>query len=142
MSFKDAESGQAQKIARRAGVIALALSGLVLVGCGSESTDTSDPATTTVETTSAPDGAPVTEAPPATEAPPETTPAGSPYDTYVSLAATIEGAEVIERSDAAIRASLLCGSDDMSKMLGGVPLTEFPTDLALVRAYCPDKEPG
>jgi len=63
----------------------------------------------------------------------------SPYDRYVTLAGEL-GGDVIEQPDAATRAALLCQAGGAESFLGGVPITEFPTDLALVRAYCPERE--
>ena len=44
-------------------------------------------------------------------------------------------------TDAATRANLDCTGAAKS-MMGGMSLKNFPTDLALVRTYCPDKEAG
>ena len=62
----------------------------------------------------------------------------SPYPKYLEIVKDL-GGDVIPREDAAIRASLLC-SGSAKEMLGGVPISEFPTDLALIRAYCPKME--
>ena len=88
---------------------------IIAVGCGSRTTTT-----------------------PSTSASSTTTETSNPYVTYQRLANEL-GGDIIARGDAAIRASLLC-SGAAKSMLGGVPITEFPTDLALIRAYCPTKE--
>jgi hypothetical protein len=62
----------------------------------------------------------------------------SPYPNYLEIVKDL-GGDVIPKEDAAIRASLLC-SGSAKEMLGGVPISEFPTDLALIRAYCPKME--
>ena len=62
----------------------------------------------------------------------------SPYPNYLEIVKDL-GGDVIPKDDAAIRASLLC-SGSAKEMLGGVPISEFPTDLALIRAYCPKME--
>lgn len=69
-----------------------------------------------------------------------TTTTVDPYAAY-SAAATAAGQRIIGQADAATRAALLCGQvEQVKSMFGGVPLSQFPTDLALVRAYCPAKE--
>lgn len=70
---------------------------------------------------------------------PETTVPIDRYSKYLELTAQL-GGDVIAKEDAVIRASLDC-SGAAKSMMGGIPITEFPTDLALVRAYCPEKEP-
>ncbi len=62
----------------------------------------------------------------------------SPYPNYLEIVKDL-GGDVFPKDDAAIRASLLC-SGSAKEMLGGVPISEFPTDLALIRAYCPKME--
>jgi hypothetical protein len=66
------------------------------------------------------------------------TPSEDEYNSYLTEAGNL-GGDVINKEDAAIRAMLLC-TGDPAEMLGGVSIDNFPTDLALVRAYCPDKE--
>ncbi len=70
----------------------------------------------------------------------ETTVPVDRYSKYLELTEQL-GGDVIAKEDAVIRASLNC-SGPVKDMMGGIPITEFPTDLALVRAYCPDKEAG
>lgn len=115
-------------------------------GCSSGDGET-QPAPTSVATLSSTTELPAVTAPqpsatitaPTTtsEAPASATdPDESPYDEYARIVEGMGGL-LIGREDAAIRASLLC-SGAADDMLGGVPITEFPTDHALVIAYCPD----
>ena len=62
-----------------------------------------------------------------------------PYGDYLVLAEELGGMVDISAEDAGIRARLLCdgSADDMFDV---VPLRDSPTDLALVRAYCPERE--
>jgi hypothetical protein len=76
-------------------------------------------------------------APTTTQAAPTTTQRDD-YAKYLELTAHL-GGETIGKDDAATRALLLCNGSAKS-MLGGVSITNFPTDIALIRAYCPDKE--
>jgi hypothetical protein len=64
------------------------------------------------------------------------------YDTYVGLARQY-GGEVATREDATGLASVLCSdpAGARAEFLDGQPLGTYPSDLAIVRAYCPDKEP-
>lgn len=64
------------------------------------------------------------------------------YDTYVGLAREY-GGDVASREDATALASVFCGdpAGARAEFLGGEPLGTYPSDLAIVRAYCPDKEP-
>lgn len=64
--------------------------------------------------------------------------ATSLYENFVTLSRALGGLE-IAADDAAVRAALLC-SGAAEDMFGGLPLEGFPTDLALVRTYCPDVE--
>lgn len=61
-----------------------------------------------------------------------------PYTEYERLTKEV-GGDLIDRESAAIRAGLLC-SGQGGPIFDQAPLADFPTDLALVRAYCPDKE--
>jgi hypothetical protein len=102
--------------------MAVSIAALLFAGCGGSSADspTSDPVatpTTAVTTTQTP---------------------LDDYAKFLELTAQL-GGETIEKDDAAIRAALLCNGSAAS-MLGGVSIQNFPTDLALIRAYCPDKE--
>lgn len=122
--------------------LAAAALAVVLVGCGGNDDGTPDQPGD--ETSTAPTTAAVnmpTESTTTTAAEPTTTTAASPYDTYVALAGQL-GGEVIARADAATRAALLCSDPASASQayFGGIPLSEFPTDLALVRAYCPGAE--
>lgn len=73
----------------------------------------------------------------ASAVPPTTAPvAGSPYEEFLRVVEQMGGL-VISRNDAGIRAGLLC-SGQADGMMGGVPITEFPTDHALVLTYCPE----
>ena len=107
---------------RIAGVVSLALIVLLVGGCGSSSSGSSTS----------------TSLPPSTTSVPATGPAPSDYDKYVSLAGAL-GGKVISKQDAATRAALNC-SGAAKSMLGGVSIDNFPTDLALIRAYCPNME--
>lgn len=104
------------------GMIVVAL--LAVGGCSSQNdsaaTSTSAPATSTPQQ------------------PSTTAAAVDDYETYKKLSTEL-GGDVIEKSDAATRAQLLC-SGSAKSMLGGMKIDNFPTDLALIRAYCPDKE--
>lgn len=80
---------------------------------------------------------PTTTASPTSTAPATTVPIDR-YSKYLELTEQL-GGDVIAKEDAVIRASLDC-SGAAKDMMGGISITEFPTDLALVRAYCPDKE--
>jgi hypothetical protein len=64
------------------------------------------------------------------------------YDTYVGLAREY-GGDVASREDATALASVFCSdpAGARAEFLGGEPLGTYPSDLAIVRAYCPDKEP-
>jgi hypothetical protein len=61
----------------------------------------------------------------------------SPYETYVALAEdadqTPHPAEWVEQD-----AERVCHAD-LEEAFGGVPLTEFPTEHAIVEAYCADR---
>ena len=61
-----------------------------------------------------------------------------PYTEYERITDEL-GGDLIDREDAAVRSGLLC-SGNGGPIFDHAPLTDFPTDLALVRAYCPDKE--
>lgn len=110
---------------------------LVMVAAAGCSNSNADSAPETTVPAAVADTAPATTpdtTPPTTSAATE----ASPYDAYLTLVDEF-GGDVIERDDAATRAALLC-SGAAKDTLGGVPLTEFPTDLALVRSYCPEVE--
>lgn len=65
----------------------------------------------------------------------------SPYDEYLRISDELGGmGDEISKDDAATRAALNCMPNAKDDLYGGISLSEFPTDLALVRAYCPDKE--
>jgi hypothetical protein len=65
----------------------------------------------------------------------------NPYDDYLRISEEVGGMGAeISKDDAAVQATLNCQPNAKDDLYGGVPLSEFPTDLALVRAYCPDKE--
>lgn len=49
-------------------------------------------------------------------------------------------AAVLTRDEAFGRAFQLCGEGGQ-ELLNGQPLSSFPTDSILVKAYCPDREP-
>jgi hypothetical protein len=105
-----------------AGVLAVSMAALLFAGCGgsdsiSNPTTSGAPSTTQAVTTST---------------------QRDDYAKYLELTAQL-GGKVIPKDDAPIRAALLCNGSAKS-MLGGVSITNFPTDLALIRAYCPDKE--
>ena len=62
------------------------------------------------------------------------------YSSFIALNNKLNGdAWSGTRSDAATRAMLLCNGS-AKQSLGGVSLQNFPTDLALVRTYCPKVE--
>lgn len=62
------------------------------------------------------------------------------YPTYRSLAHKL-GGKVLSRSDAAARAAISCGQNGPTIWKrSSLSLRESPTDLALVRAYCPERE--
>lgn len=65
----------------------------------------------------------------------------SAYDRYVRLAREL-GGDVADIADATALASVFCSDPAGSSetYLGGQPLSTYPSDLALVRAFCPDKE--
>ena len=106
-----------------AGILAVSIAALLFAGCGGGNSSSPTPTTTGASTTTQP----------AT-----TTTQRDDYAKYLELTAQL-GGKVIPKDDAAIRAALLCNGSAKS-MLGGVSITNFPTDLALIRAYCPDKE--
>jgi hypothetical protein len=91
-------------------------------------------------------GSPGAATPGADEAPAPTTAPFRPdpdrYDTYVGLAREY-GGDVASREDATALASVFCSdpAGARAEFLGGEPLGSYPSDLAIVRAYCPDKEP-
>ena len=107
-------------------MIAVLVAGLAMSACGGSS-DTSSSDTSSSDTSSSDTSSSVSMAED-----------DSPYPKYLELVEELAG-DVISRDDAAIRASLLC-SGSAKDMLGGVPISEFPTDLALIRAYCPEME--
>ena len=107
-------------------------SSVLVAACGSSSTEPAGLSTSSSSSTTTT----VMEVVPV----PLTTPAADRYGRYLELTAQL-GGKVIGREDAATRAALNC-SGAAKSMYGGVPLSQFPTDLALVRAYCPDKESG
>ena len=104
-----------------------ALAGSLGVTAGCSSSNTKSSSSMESSTTASP-----------TSKVPETTVPIDRYSKYLELTAQL-GGDVIAKEDAVIRASLDC-SGAANSMMGGIPITEFPTDLALVRAYCPDKE--
>ena len=62
------------------------------------------------------------------------------YPTYTKLAEAL-GGKVISRSDATARAGINCGQNGPAIWKRStLSLRDSPTDLALVRAYCPDRE--
>ena len=64
-----------------------------------------------------------------------------PYSDYLRLSDELGGLGAeISAEDAAIRAMLNCDDGAKDAIYNGMSLSAFPTDLALVRAYCPDKE--
>lgn len=91
-------------------------------------------------------GSPGATTPGADDAPAPTTAPFRPdpdrYDTYVGLAREY-GGDVASREDATALASVFCSdpAGARAEFLGGEPLGSYPSDLAIVRAYCPDKEP-
>ena len=107
----------------------LAIASAVLLGACS-STSTSAPTTSTKATV------PVTVAPSTT-----TTESGTAlYTAFQALNTKLGGsAWTGSASDAATRAALDCNGAAKS-MMGGMALSAFPTDLALIRTYCPSKE--
>lgn len=58
------------------------------------------------------------------------------YDKYK---ATTTATTVLTRDEAFDRAFQLCGEGG-PELLNGQPLSSFPNDSALVKAYCPDRE--
>jgi hypothetical protein len=70
------------------------------------------------------------------------TPTG-PADDYPAYArlAKVLGGKVISRKDAAARAAISCGQNGEALWeRSRLSLRDSPTDLALVRAYCPRRE--
>jgi hypothetical protein len=62
------------------------------------------------------------------------------YPTYTKLARQL-GGKVLSRADAAARAGINCGQNGPTIWKrSSLSLRNSPTDLALVRAYCPDRE--
>jgi hypothetical protein len=104
-----------------AGVLAVSIAALLFAACSGGSS-----------------AAPTTSGAPSTTQAVTTTTQRDDYARYLELTAQL-GGKVIGKDDAATRALLLCNGSAKS-MLGGVSITNFPTDLALIRAYCPDKE--
>ena len=104
-----------------AGVLAVSIAALMFASCGGGSSS-----------------APTTSGTPTTTRAETTTTQRDDYAKYLDLTAQL-GGKTIGKDDAATRALLLCNGSAKS-MLGGVSITNFPTDLALIRAYCPDKE--
>jgi hypothetical protein len=82
-------------------------------------------------------GDPSTDAPPSVPAKPRTQ---SEYDAFTTIAKQLDAEVIPGRQDAAIRAALLCNDVEAWKSMIGTDLDAFPTDLALIRAYCPGTE--
>jgi len=129
------ENGYGGHMARKV-MIAVLVAGLAMSACGGSS-DTSSSDTSSSDTSSSDTSSSDTSSSD-TSSSVSMADDDSPYPKYLELVEELAG-DVISRDDAAIRASLLC-SGSAKEMLGGVPISEFPTDLALIRAYCPEME--
>jgi len=134
------ENGYGGHMARKV-MIAVLVAGLAMSACGGSS-DTSSSDTSSSDTSSSDTSSSDTSSSDTSSSDTSSSVSmaddDSPYPKYLELVEELAG-DVISRDDAAIRASLLC-SGSAKEMLGGVPISEFPTDLALIRAYCPEME--
>lgn len=112
---------------------AIAISGLVLAStlfaaCGGGSTQSASTST-----------APSTTAPTTTAPVTTTTSGASLYQAFLALNTKLGGdAWTGSQSDAVTRAALDC-SGTAKAMLGGMPISNYPTDVALIQTYCPSK---
>lgn len=104
---------------------------MLVLAAGCSSSDSASSTTTTAPTTTAPTTTTTTAAPTTTV---------PPYEQFLALAKQLNADVVPNRQDAAIRAGLVCKDVATYKDTIGADLDAFPTDLALIRAYCPEVE--